>query len=261
MAGAWRELHDRMKAPGARAVDVAIWKLRFFPWGEWKPLALLWYRQYMVRRDEGGMVPPQTWHTFVRRFTALHGRCLGMTLAGYSADDRARIIAKALAQASSGRDPLALALTFDRGAYNKMVRVLTAPLHDPVIRRCIVRWTEASFWSEPPGYIGRATVEHVLPQNPPAGSDWALEFPDDDDRFQYTHALGNLVPLDGERQAAAGNRPYTEKRGVYADLPRFKMLAALASEPVWTRDIIKRRKKALIRHIFEVLDLPIVERR
>ena len=261
MAGAWAELRTRMEAPGPRAVDVAIWKLRLLPWTEWKPLALLWYRQYMSRRDESGMPPPQTWQTFVRRFAALHGRCFAMTLAGYSADDRARIIAKALAQVSSGRDPLAQALTFDRAAHGKMVRTLTAPLHDPVIRRCIVRWTEASFWTEPPAYIGQATVEHVLPQNPPTGSTWAAEFPDDDDRFQYTHALGNLVPLDGDRQVAAGNKTYPEKRAVYAALPRFEMLDALAGEPYWTREVIKRRKKALIRHIFEMLDLPIVERR
>jgi hypothetical protein len=261
MATAWKELHAKMNAPGPRDVDKAIWKLSFLPWSEWKPLALLWYRQYMSRRNEAGRVPPQTWATFQRRFMALHGRCLAMTLAGYSADDRSRIIAKALAQASSGRDPLALALAFDKGAYNKMVRTLTAPLHDPIQRRCIVRWIESSLWIEPPAYIGQATVEHVLPQNPPAGSEWASEFPDDDDRFQYTHALGNLAPLDRDRQAAAGNKPYSEKRTVYEALPRFMMLEALQGEPHWTRETIKRRKKALIRHVFETLDLPIIERR
>jgi len=258
MAAAWKELHEKLDWPGQHAPDPDIWRLGLFEWTEWKPLALLWYRQYLDRRNESGRVPERTWKAYTGRFKALHRRCMAMTLAGYSLSDRSLIIARAIRQATSGHNPLTGrgALTFSQGAQTKMVRTLVAPLHDGPVRSTIVRWLEASHWMHPPSYLAKATVEHVLPQNPAPGSSWPSEFPEDDDRFQYVHALGNLLPLDGARQPRAGNRDFADKAVIYRELPKFEMLHAALSEPNWNRDTIKRRKKALIRRVFEIMALP-----
>jgi Protein of unknown function (DUF1524) len=39
------------------------------------------------------------------------------------------------------------------------------------------------------------TVEHVLPQNPEAGSEWMKWFPDVAQRAGLVHTLGNLALL------------------------------------------------------------------
>lgn len=49
------------------------------------------------------------------------------------------------------------------------------------------------------------TVEHVLPQNPSAGSRWLADFPSEADRDLWVHRLANLVLLTLRKNSQAGN--------------------------------------------------------
>jgi hypothetical protein len=44
------------------------------------------------------------------------------------------------------------------------------------------------------------SVEHVLPQNPPSGSQWLTDFPNESDRDAWVHKLGNLVLLTRRKE-------------------------------------------------------------
>ena len=52
------------------------------------------------------------------------------------------------------------------------------------------------------------TVEHVLPQNPSAESEWLARFPDPTMRDEWTHRIGNLVLLTRAKNAQAANLAY-----------------------------------------------------
>lgn len=54
------------------------------------------------------------------------------------------------------------------------------------------------------------SVEHILPQHPDAGSQWLSDFTDAQ-RNEWTHKLGNLVLITRRKNAAQGNRDYSEK--------------------------------------------------
>lgn len=50
--------------------------------------------------------------------------------------------------------------------------------------------------------FAHSSLEHVLPQTPPNGSEWMTWFPDDDARDSWTHRLANLVPLHARVELA-----------------------------------------------------------
>lgn len=76
----------------------------------------------------------------------------------------------------------------------------------------------------------RKTTEHILPQNPKAGSVWLTTFKDPVERKALTHSIGNLVlTMDNSSYT---NKDYDDKRG-HGSLPTDKPCyynAALMSE-------------------------------
>src|SRR5699024_7777471 len=58
------------------------------------------------------------------------------------------------------------------------------------------------------------TVEHVLPQNPGAGSTWMTQFTDDE-REEWTHRLANLVLLNRRKNSEAQNYDFAKKKEKY----------------------------------------------
>lgn len=86
------------------------------------------------------------------------------------------------------------------------------------------------------------SVEHVLPQNPAADSEWRSVF-SQEDIDQVVHQSGNLVLLSKGKNSAAGNREFDEKKATYlrprvSDFPRS---IQILDEAVWTRDLIEQR--------------------
>jgi hypothetical protein len=256
-SNAWIGLHERTAILHHRPVDADIWKLRLFWWPEWKPLALLWYRDHLAKCNKEGMAPSATWSAFNRRFAALHGRCLALILADFTPHERARIFGKAIAQTRDGRDPLKNALAFHRNALDKIRQSLIVPLTDDFKRHASVRWIEASLWGNKiPSYIGEATVEHVLPQRSAGGSVWRASIEDEEDRYDAAHSLGNLVMLDKERNITLSNADFAKKHEAYQTEPIFKTLQQVAVHAEWTRETIRVREKLLADYVMDKLALP-----
>jgi len=258
MSQAWAELEDRLAMHDGTHAGVEIWKLGFFRWAEWKPLALVWMRQYLSARHVDGTVHPVSEEAFVRRFRALNRRCMAISLAGYSPADRATIFGRALKQTDNRQNPLTRALNFQTQARTKMLRTLSGPLLEPELRRTLLIWLEASLWSDGmcPGYVAQATVEHVLPQNPAAKSAWLKDFIDEDKRFDSIHSLGNLAALDRDRQTPAHNLDFAQKRKVFAGKPEFQTLNQVMKSRTWTRAQIRQRERRLVETVFRLMELP-----
>lgn len=97
------------------------------------------------------------------------------------------------------------------------------------------------------------SVEHVLPQNPAAGSRWLADFPAEADREQWVHKLANLVLLTRRKNSQAGNLDFADKKKKYftskGGVANFALTSQVLSEPSWTPATLADRQKNLIGEI------------
>ncbi|MCQ5365889.1 DUF262 domain-containing HNH endonuclease family protein [Anoxybacillus salavatliensis] len=91
------------------------------------------------------------------------------------------------------------------------------------------------------------TIEHILPQNPPKGSEWTKNFPNIE---QYVHKLGNLVLLTVKKNSRAKNFDFQRKKSTYFQLKdgisTFALTTQVIREKEWTPEVLERRQKLLV---------------
>lgn len=95
------------------------------------------------------------------------------------------------------------------------------------------------------------TVEHVLPQAPAAGSQWLKWWPNDDERTQWTHRLGNLLLLTRRKNSEAQNFEFAEKKKRYfsakgGGASPFVITTAVLQQPEWTPQVVAARQKTAV---------------
>ncbi|MGZ3583082.1 MAG: HNH endonuclease family protein, partial [Ktedonobacterales bacterium] len=97
------------------------------------------------------------------------------------------------------------------------------------------------------------TVEHVLPRNPAANSEWLTWFPTLEDRANNVHHLGNLVLLSRWKNAQASNYDFARKKDIYFGgrngVSPFALTTQVLREQEWTPQIVQRRQRELIAHL------------
>jgi len=93
-----------------------------------------------------------------------------------------------------------------------------------------------------------ATVEHVLPRNPPPSSHWLTTWPDTGRRRELCDTLGNFVLLTHEQNQGADRLTYREKKRVYfgpnGENP-FALTRDLRDQEAWTAEIVRERTQIL----------------
>jgi len=62
--------------------------------------------------------------------------------------------------------------------------------------------------------IEHLSVEHILPQNPKADSQWCIDF-SEDERNEWVNKLGNLVLITTRKNSAQSNRDFVDKKKNY----------------------------------------------
>lgn len=95
------------------------------------------------------------------------------------------------------------------------------------------------------------SLEHVLPQTPPDGSDWLQWFPDEGERDGWTHRLANLVPLDRNKNSSASNYDFAKKKDAYFKGKKdnespFTLTQKVRSESEWTPTLLAKRQQYLV---------------
>lgn len=94
------------------------------------------------------------------------------------------------------------------------------------------------------------TIEHVLPQTVPKGSGWEKAWPDEEERKQWLHKIGNLIPLTKRHNSQAQNYEFDVKKEKYFKGKAGTTSYALASQVLgyqeWTPDVVKARQKELL---------------
>lgn len=97
--------------------------------------------------------------------------------------------------------------------------------------------------------LSNITVEHILPQNPAAKTNWLSWFPNQKQRDKYVHRLGNLVLLSRKKNNQAGNFDFQDKKEQYftkTGVSTFAITVQVLKENVWTPQIIEKRQKDLV---------------
>ena len=93
------------------------------------------------------------------------------------------------------------------------------------------------------------TVEHVLPQNPQAGSKWLDWFPDPAVRASVVHTLGNLALLTRKKNSSAKNYEFEKKKTAYfskGGISPFVLTTQVLGTPEWTLPLVTGRQTELM---------------
>lgn len=94
------------------------------------------------------------------------------------------------------------------------------------------------------------TIEHVLPQNPGAGSEWFDLWPEAKDRQYWLNRIANLVPLTRQRNSAAQNYDFKTKKEKYFTTKNgtssYRLTTQVLSVEAWTPDIVRSRQKDIL---------------
>jgi hypothetical protein len=94
------------------------------------------------------------------------------------------------------------------------------------------------------------SIEHVLPQNVPAKSEWAETFPDERQREELVHTMGNLVLLSRRKNSAAKNYAFGKKKNTYFSQDGggspFVLTSQVLKEEKWTPGSIRKRQELLL---------------
>jgi hypothetical protein len=264
-ASAWQELKAKLKPSAAPVPQPDIWRLGFFRWFEWKPLALAWLKEYRDNKGKkAGGAGSKTAQTFQRRFAGLHRACMIITLAKFSAVDRAKIFGKALSQWRQGRDPFSTkgqqpgALTFPPHQLARALETLCTPLHDDEVRLGLLRWLESVLnGPDPTCDAAFASVEHVLPIRPAPGSQWLVDFPGEEERFAACHSIGNLALMDYAENLKIANLDFRLKLpAIKEQSKKYKSLCGIAEKTCWNAAEIRERAGKVIAFACQELNIP-----
>ncbi|MFJ4842835.1 DUF262 domain-containing protein [Streptomyces sp. NPDC088746] len=93
----------------------------------------------------------------------------------------------------------------------------------------------------------RITVEHVLPQNPGAQSQWRADFTVDQ-RKEWTHRLANLVLLSRTKNSQVQNLDFAEKKDRYLrrGVVTFPLTTQVLGQGTWTPEHLEKRQVELL---------------
>jgi len=91
------------------------------------------------------------------------------------------------------------------------------------------------------------SVEHVLPQTPPEGSEWRQLFTDEE-IWEYRHKLGNLVLLNRRKNSSLSNSDFKKKKEKYfkGGISAFPSINKIMLKETWKKEDIENRTEEMI---------------
>lgn len=113
---------------------------------------------------------------------------------------------------------------------------------------------------------GVISIEHVLPQNPKASSQWCDWFPTQDLRDRWVHRLGNLLLLNHKKNSSASNYEFEKKKTAYfakGGVSPFPLTTQAIGETDWTLAVLEKRQTNVVNELRQVwrisADVPLDE--
>jgi len=102
------------------------------------------------------------------------------------------------------------------------------------------------------------TVEHVLPQQPKKGSQWLIDF-NEQDREYWTHRLANLVLLNRRKNSSAQRFDFEKKKHQYFSgsngVATFALTLQVLKKESWTPAVLRARQSSLVKRLSDEWEL------
>ena len=222
-----------------RAVNRLLRHLKRIGNVDWMPPAMLYFHKHW--RDRAGIL------TFTKDLERL---AYGLFIRGANVNERIRRYAEVIGSIEQGDDLSGEAspLQLKQGEKTDILHRLDGGIYNMPL---LMRLNSLRYEGEPPDDLAWATsIEHVLPQNPSADSEWMRNFPDETERVRWTHSLANLVLLSRRKNSQASNWDFKRKKEVYflpgSGISPFALTNEVAGEPEWTPAVLEHRQKELI---------------
>ncbi|MFB2599184.1 DUF262 domain-containing protein [Herbiconiux sp. P17] len=243
-ARAYQQIRDQTyTAPsGAAAVNAWFQRLEQLDNNDWRSVAL-----WALRRNPGD---PVWLDRFLRRLERL---AASMFLRREWTTPRVTRYIDLLRQLESGRYELdAPAFELSPPEQRETLAALDGEVYlSPKTRKYVLlRLDECLSGASGATYSPPlVTVEHVLPQKPPGGSEWFEAF-SDLERARWTHRLANLVLLNRVKNSEAQNLDFVAKKAKYFSGKRgvsvFALTSQVLAEERWTPAVLETRQRALL---------------
>ena len=99
-----------------------------------------------------------------------------------------------------------------------------------------------------------ASIEHILPRNPSADSQWVEDF-SAAEREEWTNKLGNLVLISRRKNTSQGNRDYVEKKEKYFErnIEMFpNSIRIYQNYPEWKLSDLKKNHSDVVTELLNV---------
>lgn len=94
------------------------------------------------------------------------------------------------------------------------------------------------------------TIEHVLPQTVSENSNWARNWPDQEERDYWMNRIANLVPLNRRRNSSAQNYDFERKKKQYFsgnnNVSSYALTTQVLATDEWLPEIVKQRQDNLM---------------
>ncbi|TJY59430.1 DUF4357 domain-containing protein [Sinimarinibacterium sp. CAU 1509] len=240
LAAAYEEITDAAytSPKDAEAVNTHLYWLNRIEFKDWMPAALVFMSRH--RNDHDRMV------AFFRDLERL---VYSMLIGRWGINERIERCSALTKAIESGQDLWApgspLLLTdIERGA---TYQALNGPLYSTHSARALslllLRLDALLSGGGATYNYNVVTVEHVLPQNPQAGSTWLDWFPDEEIRQQWVHRLGNLALLTRKKNSSASNYDFDRKKNSYfakGGVSPFAMTTQVLAGDHWDLETVEK---------------------
>ena len=95
------------------------------------------------------------------------------------------------------------------------------------------------------------SIEHVLPQTVPSGSEWEKTLTDLEERSFWLNKIGNLIPITKRHNSKAQNYDFNTKKEKYfknndTGVTSYALATDVLNYTEWTPEIVKKRQQKLI---------------
>ncbi|GGG58139.1 hypothetical protein GCM10011374_21180 [Kocuria dechangensis] len=232
--------HSYSASHGAEAVNAWVRRLSEIDNEDWRPAALWALKTH--HED------PQWLDAFLRKLERL---AASMLLQRTYATPRQQRYGDLLKQVEE-HGPAAPAFDLD----DREKAATRAALRDdiytvPPCRRYVLQRLDEVLANHPGVTYSHAVVsiEHVLPQNPAADSEWVRMFTEAQ-RQHWVHKLANLVLLNRRKNSQAGRYDFEDKKNSYfrssGGVPTFALTIQVLSQASWTPQVLEDRQENLV---------------
>jgi hypothetical protein len=215
----------------------------------------------LSRLDDSDWVPPALLylnrnstspHLLDQFFADLERLAANMWLRCCDVNERIRRYARLLLEIENGADlwQSSSALQLEMDEISEAIKVLEGDIYNlsPKKKRTMIllRLDELLSSGEASYDFDHITVEHVLPQNPAADSEWIRWWTSEQERAENVHRIGNLALLNRRQNSAASNWEFEKKKNQYfggkTGASPFPITSEVLKKSTWTPEDFSERQ-------------------